>query len=207
MPPVGAMTGGPGLGNRLDHASPSRFRGSTQAALVKISTSEGIAGWGECHAPAAPRVHKTAISDLLGPILIGQDARDVEKLWKKMYSTQRTRGYSTGFYMESLAGVDLARWDILGKYAGQPLYRLLGGKYGNSAATCTGIGGATADALKESARRAAARTWDPSETCCSRSHWSTSPARRWCPNALDQASNSTRRSWRRWSPAERSYRR
>ncbi|MBN8733846.1 MAG: hypothetical protein J0L64_25140, partial [Acidobacteria bacterium] len=36
MPPPGAMTGGVGLGNRLDHASPSRFKGRTQAVLVKV---------------------------------------------------------------------------------------------------------------------------------------------------------------------------
>src|ERR1700736_2312699 len=83
MPPVGAMTGGVGLWNRLDHASPSRFHGYTQAVLVKITTDQGLIGWGECHAPAAPRVHQAVVSDLLAPILMGQDARDVEPLWEK----------------------------------------------------------------------------------------------------------------------------
>src|SRR4029453_19577936 len=46
MPPIGAMTGGVGLWNRLDHASPSRFKGYKQAALVKITTDQGIIGWG-----------------------------------------------------------------------------------------------------------------------------------------------------------------
>ena len=129
MPPIGAMTGGVGLWNRLDHASPSRFHGYTQATLVKISTDQGLTGWGECHAPAAPRVHQAVVSDLLAPILMGQDARDVEPLWEKMYSSQRTRGYSNGFFTEAIAGVDLALWDILGKFTGVPLYRLLGGKF------------------------------------------------------------------------------
>ncbi len=154
MPPVGAMTGGVGLWNRLDHASPSRFKDYKQAALVKITTDQGIIGWGESHAPAAPRVHKTVISDLLAPILIGQDARNVEVLWEKMYSSQRLRGYATGFYTESIAGVDLALWDILGKYVGMPLYRLLGGKYRDTAPTYTGIGGESLSALKESALQA-----------------------------------------------------
>jgi len=155
MPPVGAMTGGVGLWNRLDHSSPSRFKGYTQATLVKITTDQGITGWGECHAPAAPRVHKTVISDLLSPILLGQDARNVEPLWEKMYSSQRLRGYATGFYTESIAGVDLALWDILGKYAGLPVYRLLGGKFRDGVPTYTGIGGASLDKLKENAVRAA----------------------------------------------------
>ena len=153
MPPVGQATGGAGLWNRLDHASPSRFRGATQATLVKITTKDGLVGWGECHAPAAPRVHAAVINDLLAPILIGQDARQVEPLWEKLYSSQRLRGYATGFYTESIAGVDLALWDLLGKYLGQPLYRVLGGKYRDSVPTYAGIGGGTTEALVESARQ------------------------------------------------------
>lgn len=157
MPPVGAMTGGIGLWDRLDHASPSRFKGYQQATVVKITTDQGIVGWGECHAPAAPRVHKTVITDLLMPVLLGKDARDVEVLWEKMYSTQRLRGYSTGFYTESLAGVDLALWDIFGKYTSLPLYRLLGGKYRDRIPTYTGIGGPTREAVRENAIRAVDR--------------------------------------------------
>ena len=155
MPPVGNATGGAGLWNRLDHASPSRFRGTTQATLVKITTKDGLVGWGECHAPAAPRVHAAVIGDLLAPILIGQDARQVEPLWEKLYSSQRLRGYATGFYTESIAGVDLALWDLLGKYLGQPLYRILGGKYRDAVPTYSGIGGGTPEALAASARPAA----------------------------------------------------
>jgi L-alanine-DL-glutamate epimerase-like enolase superfamily enzyme len=140
MYPQGALTGGAGLFNRLDHASPSRSGPFAQAVLVKVSAG-GIVGWGECHAPAAPRVHKTIVSDMLAPVLTGFDARDVEALWDRMYSTQRLRGYSTGFYTEAIAGVDLALWDILGKVTGQPLYRLLGGKYRDRIPTYLGIGG------------------------------------------------------------------
>ena len=153
MPAVGSGTGGTGLWNRLDHASPSRFRGVTQATLVKIVTKGGLVGWGECHAPAAPRVHATVVRDLLAPILVGQDARQVEPLWERLYSSQRLRGYATGFYTESIAGTDLALWDILGKYLGQPLYRILGGKYRSSVPTYSGIRGSTPQALGEHARR------------------------------------------------------
>lgn len=59
MPPVGNRTGGVGLWDRLDHASPSRFNGYTQAVIVKVTTDQGLIGWGECHAPAAPRVHRS----------------------------------------------------------------------------------------------------------------------------------------------------
>jgi D-arabinonate dehydratase/D-galactarolactone cycloisomerase len=153
MPPIGKGTGGGGLWNRLDHASPSRFRGVTQATLVKIVTKDGLVGWGECHAPAAPRVHATVIRDLLAPILVGQDARQVEPLWERLYSSQRLRGYATGFYTESIAGTDLALWDLLGKYLQQPLYRILGGKYRDSIPTYSGIGGSNPKVLGEHARQ------------------------------------------------------
>lgn len=135
MSPVGFMSNRIGIGSRLDHASPCRFKGHSQTLLVKITTDQGLVGWGEAHAPAAPAVHAKVISDLLAPILIGQDARRVGPLWEKMYSSQRLRGYSTGFFSESIAGVDIALWDILGKFVGVPLYQLLGGKYRDSIPT------------------------------------------------------------------------
>ena len=138
MPPIGFMSNRVGIGKRLDHASPSRFKGHSQTALVKITTDQGLVGWGEAHAPAAPAVHAKVITDLLAPILIGQDARNIGPLWEKMYSSQRLRGYATGFFTESIAGVDIALWDILGKFAGVPLYQLLGGKYRDSIPTYSG---------------------------------------------------------------------
>jgi D-galactarolactone cycloisomerase len=154
MPAVGSMTGGLGLWNRLDHASPTRFKGHTQAVLVKITTNQGIVGWGECHAPSAPRVHQTVITDLFAPVLMGQDARNIDPLWERLYSTERVRGYSTGSYTEALAGIDIALWDIVGKFTGQPLWQLLGGKYRDKIPTYTGIGGKTLAELKDNAVRA-----------------------------------------------------
>ena len=140
MPPIGFMHDRVGIGRRLDHASPSRFKKHSQTLLVKITTDQGLIGWGEAHAPAAPTVHAKVITDLLAPILIGQDARRIGPLWDKMYSSQRLRGYATGFFTESIAGVDIALWDILGKFVGVPLYQLLGGKYRDSIPTYRAAG-------------------------------------------------------------------
>ena len=129
MPALGAIKGRSGINYRLNHASPSRFKGYQQTLLVKIQTDQGISGWGEAHAVAAPRVHQRVISDLLTPILVGQNATDVLPLWEKMYSSQRMRGYATGFYTEAIAAIDIALWDILGKYLSVPVHQLLGGKF------------------------------------------------------------------------------
>ena len=135
MPPIGSEKGTPGVGRRLDHATPSRFKGYSQTLLVKIHTDQGIIGWGEAHAPGAPRVHQRVITDLLRPILLGQNALNILPLWEKMYSSKRLRGYATGFYMEAIAGVDIALWDIVGKYLNTPVYQLLGGKFRNKIPT------------------------------------------------------------------------
>lgn len=133
--PVGATTGGKGLWNRLDHASPSRQPGFEQAVIVKVSTNQGLIGWGECHAPAAPRMQARIIADLFRPLLVGQDARHVEALWTRMFSSERVRGYATGAHLEAIAGIDMALWDLLGKFTGAPVYQLLGGKYRDSIPT------------------------------------------------------------------------
>lgn len=154
MTPLGATAGGAGLWDRLDHASPSRTKGHTQAVLVRIATNQGLTGWGECHAPEAPRVHKAIVTDLFGPVLLGQNALEVEPLWEKLYSTERLRGYSTGFYTEAIAGVDLALWDLLGQFTGMPVYRLLGGKFRDRIPTYTGIGGRSVADLNNEALKA-----------------------------------------------------
>lgn len=154
LPPVGDLTGGAGIWNRLDHASPTRFKGFEQAVLVKITTSDGLVGWGECHAPSSPRVHQRVISDLFAPVLRGQDARKINALWERLFTTERVRGYSTGSQFEALAGVDLALWDLLGKALGLPVYQLLGGRYRPSQPLYRGIGGQTIDALVGDAKAA-----------------------------------------------------
>lgn len=156
LPPPGDLTGGVGLWNRLDHASPTRFKGFEQAVLVRITTESGLVGWGECHAPSAPRMHQRVITDLFAPLLRGQDARRINALWERLFTTERVRGYSTGVQFEALAGVDLALWDLLGKAVGLPVYQLLGGRYRASQPLYRGIGGATIDALVADARAAAA---------------------------------------------------
>jgi hypothetical protein len=89
---VGATTGGRGLWDRLDHASPSRTPGVEQATLVRVTTNQGLIGWGECHAPVAPRMQARIITDLFRPLLVGQDARQVASQMRKctMLSQRRS---------------------------------------------------------------------------------------------------------------------
>ena len=58
MPPVAQTTGGKALSYRLDHAETVRQGGYRQTLLVKVTTDQGIVGWGEAHAVMTPRVVK-----------------------------------------------------------------------------------------------------------------------------------------------------
>jgi L-alanine-DL-glutamate epimerase-like enolase superfamily enzyme len=150
----GALTGGTGVWNRIDHASPSRTPGYEQALLVRITTEDGLSGWGEAHAPSAPRMHQRIITDLFGPTLRGEDARNVEALWEKLFSLERVRGYFTGAHAEALAAVDLALWDLLGRAVGQPVWQLLGGRFRDRIPQYLGIGGGSAEQVAVRAKDA-----------------------------------------------------
>lgn len=153
MPPMGSMTGGIGLWNRLERSETVRQNRYQQSLLVKVTTDQGLTGWGEAHAVTTPRAVKTVISDLFKPIVMGQDARNIEPLWEKMYSTERLRGFGSGYWTRAIAGIDIALWDILGKALGVPVYQLLGGKFRDRLQTYAGVGGGSIAQLRDNAQR------------------------------------------------------
>jgi L-lyxonate dehydratase len=93
--------------------------------IVEIFTDAGHVGIG--NAALAPRLTKQTIDVYLKPLLIGADPWDVEFLWQHMY--RRTMAFGRkGIGMTAISAVDLALWDILGKAAAQPVFRLIGGR-------------------------------------------------------------------------------
>jgi len=93
--------------------------------IVEIFTDAGHVGIG--NAALSPYVTKAIIDRHLTPLLLGQDPWDVEFLWQHMYRKTMAWGRK-GLGMVAISAVDIALWDILGKAAGQPVYRLLGGR-------------------------------------------------------------------------------
>jgi D-galactarolactone cycloisomerase len=94
--------------------------------IVEVHTDEGLVGIGE--AGFSSEYFSTVgpiINSQLAPMLVGQDPRDIESLWQQMLAATHMWG-RRGVETYALSGIDIALWDLLGKIAGQPVYRLLG---------------------------------------------------------------------------------
>jgi L-alanine-DL-glutamate epimerase-like enolase superfamily enzyme len=93
--------------------------------LVEVRTDAGITGVGEALARFSPRAYADLIETSLNPRLVGGNPTDIMAHWQTM--RRALSGRSGGMLFEAIAGVDIALWDILGKVAGLPVHRLLGG--------------------------------------------------------------------------------
>jgi L-alanine-DL-glutamate epimerase-like enolase superfamily enzyme len=93
--------------------------------IVEVFTDDGLVGIG--NAALAPQVTKQTIDLYLKPLLIGQNPWDTEFLWQHMYRKTMAFGRK-GIGMAAISALDIALWDVLGKSAKQPVYRLLGGR-------------------------------------------------------------------------------
>ena len=92
---------------------------------ARVRTEDGYHGWGEGTTPptVAPVV---ATIRSLEPLLKGESAWNIEKLWRRMYITEEnTLG---GTLYAAISAIDIALWDIVGKKLNAPVYKLLGGK-------------------------------------------------------------------------------
>jgi L-alanine-DL-glutamate epimerase-like enolase superfamily enzyme len=105
------------------YASAAGVQSRRGALIVEIETDGGIVGIGE--AGVGGGVTATVIEKDLAPLLVGEDPLLIEYLWQKMFA--RTRQYGRrGLVMQAISGIDIALWDIAGKVAKLPVYRLLG---------------------------------------------------------------------------------
>jgi L-alanine-DL-glutamate epimerase-like enolase superfamily enzyme len=98
------------------------------AVVVKVSTDAGIVGWGEAHHGRAPGAVAHLINTTLKQLVVGQDAHDVVGVWQNVYAKQLASHGMGAAASIGLSGIDQALWDIRGKAARLPLYKLLGGR-------------------------------------------------------------------------------
>ncbi|HJO60433.1 MAG TPA: mandelate racemase/muconate lactonizing enzyme family protein [SAR202 cluster bacterium] len=101
---------------------------SRSVGLVKITTDDGIVGWGEgCGGPSA-----AVVEDILAPLIIGENPINRLKLWQKMFHSLYNANLAVGYGGSAISAIDTALWDITGKILGLPIYDLLGGQIRNS---------------------------------------------------------------------------
>src|SRR5438046_295154 len=93
------------------------------AIIVQITTDQGLTGYGMGGGGGAGAY---IIEHHLGPLITGANALNVEAIWEQMYNSTLLYGRK-GVTIMAISGVDNALWDICGKHAGQPVYKLLGG--------------------------------------------------------------------------------
>ena len=99
---------------------------AADSLLVKVTTDQGLVGWGEAFGFRAVASAKLAIEQLVAPLCIGRDASQIAPLMLDINKKLHVFGRSSALAF-AISAVDIALWDIAGKAAGQPLYRLLGG--------------------------------------------------------------------------------
>ena len=92
--------------------------------ILKITTDEGIVGWGEAFGPAF--INKTIIDDYMAEMIIGKDPMDTEVIWEQLYNQFRDH-CRKGNIIEAISAIDIALWDIKGKAFNLPIYKLMGG--------------------------------------------------------------------------------
>ncbi len=132
-----------------------------RSVLVRVTADDGTVGWGETYGIVAPDAVVAIVDDVLGPFVVGRDPRDVVVIQEDLYDLMRVRGCFGGFYVDALAGIDIALWDLFGKLVGQPVAKLLGGQRAASIpAYVSGLPGATLRDKVEIAQRFAAQGFD-----------------------------------------------
>ena len=93
--------------------------------FVKLTTDEGIVGWGDGTLEWKESTVRDLILDLGRRYVIGHNPFDIESIWFQLYQVE----HNTGPIMyAAMAGIETALWDIVGKATGQPVYNLVGGR-------------------------------------------------------------------------------
>ena len=108
-------------------APPAPGWGGRYWILVKVTTDDGITGWGECYASSVgPEAMRGVIEDVFARHMAGQSPENIELMFRRVYSSGFTQRPDLTV-MGAFSGLEIACWDILGKARNRPVYALLGG--------------------------------------------------------------------------------
>lgn len=125
------------------------------AVLVELFTDGGLVGIGESPCFFPPGEATKAILDAAAPLVLGEDPFDHEQIYRRILA-QNGLYYDRVFGGLALSGLDLALWDLMGKAAGQPLYKLIGGRVHEAARFISIVPLAEPELMADAARQAVA---------------------------------------------------
>ncbi|GGX51846.1 isomerase [Tateyamaria omphalii] len=109
-------------------APPAPGWGGRYWILVKVTTDDGIVGWGECYAASiGPGAMRSVIEDVFDRHMRGENPENIELMFRRAYSSGFTQRPDLTV-MGAFSGLEIACWDILGKARERPVWALLGGK-------------------------------------------------------------------------------
>ncbi|RJT22762.1 mandelate racemase/muconate lactonizing enzyme family protein [Chakrabartia godavariana] len=108
--------------------NPPPHFGGRYFVFVKLTTDGGVSGVGEAYCvPFEPHLVAKMIEDVFARYMAGQDPHDIESMWRRVYSSGFTQ-HPDLTLMGVLSALEMACWDIVGKEANKPVYKLLGGQ-------------------------------------------------------------------------------
>ena len=129
--------------------------------FCKVSTDEGLVGWGEPIVEGHARTVATAVAELAEEI-IGEDPRRINHFWQAAYRGAFYRGGPV--LTSAISGVEQALWDINAKALGVPVYQMLGGACRDRIRVYAHVGGQTPEEIGESARKRLAQGFEAFKT-------------------------------------------
>lgn len=108
--------------------NPPPHFGGRYFVFVKLTTDSGVSGVGEAYCvPFEPHIVAKMIEDVFARYVAGNDPHDIENMWRRVYSSGFTQ-HPDLTLMGVLSALEMACWDIIGKEANKPVYKLLGGQ-------------------------------------------------------------------------------
>lgn len=136
IPQDQAYLGGLGPGEQVNargyivrRANRTIYPVQMRSAVVRVTLDSGEEGWGETYGLVAPDAIFALVDDIIAPFITGRSPFEAQAIWEDLYDMMRVRGYTGGFWLDAMAAVDIALWDLIGKRTGLPLNQLLGGRH------------------------------------------------------------------------------
>jgi D-galactarolactone cycloisomerase len=115
------------LGGQTFYSSQAAFP-ERNSLLVRITTDDGLVGWGEGGQYGPPGPVASCINDVFAPMLLGQRVDQPVRMWESLYAYSRDFGQK-GTYVEAISAIDIALWDLWGQALGLPVHALMGGAF------------------------------------------------------------------------------